>query len=42
MKMLELIDNIGPQESEIESYKSGSYVQDMEEHDWGSEFKGLI
>jgi ribonucleoside-diphosphate reductase beta chain len=33
---------VAPQEAEIESYKSGSYIQDMEERDWAEEFKGMI
>ena len=33
---------VAPQETEIDSYKSGSFVQDMDETDWASEFKSLI
>ena len=33
---------VAPQEAEIEAYKSSAFIQDMEEHDWDKEFKGLI
>lgn len=33
---------VAPQETEIDSYKIGSYVQDMDETDWAKEFNDLL